>query len=510
MKTFYEVLGITKNASLEEITKAYRKASLKTHPDRQGGSSEKFIEVQSAYDTLSDPVKRKKYDQALESPIQDENLIRKFYYSSLEDVYEQIPELIKVYEKKLKVANDIQTLYCEYSFIQLMNNIISTKQLARALSHIPQNAYKTNVSIPQDVRKNPISKDPEKAVKDDLALMKKNEKNTKKLRELVEKFENKFSKLTQKKTDELAKRLIEAIRSAVSDKLKKQGKQLFIQTNEDYLKNYRKITGYSAIVTLKFSPLSVSIHAPVDLEKDISEAVSNNSVDGQYFTRDFDSYSYRSEYSVDINFKIDIGCFTEKTVENETLRIGDKTSKEEDVETTDVSKPISQITSTTATLPSPSVDTATSTLNIVNSTSDSPPKPNAKTYQDKLKQITTKILNCNYHLHGGRGKKINGADYSDATIPTKFISTGAYESLKITYSFSQKVDLTEKEMRKATQMIYEHLKDKRNTHLGFFGFARRDQETVKLYKDILKDLEGFYQEKTPEPGYASACVPPRC
>jgi molecular chaperone DnaJ len=61
----YKVLGVSKKASAEEIKKAHRKLVRKHHPDRNPddpGAEEKFKEIQGAYDTLSDPEKRKQYD----------------------------------------------------------------------------------------------------------------------------------------------------------------------------------------------------------------------------------------------------------------------------------------------------------------------------------------------------------------------------------------------------------------------------------------------------------------
>ena len=59
---YYECLGINKNASKDEIKKAFRKLSLQHHPDRPNGNSEKFKQINEAYETLGDPQKKKMYD----------------------------------------------------------------------------------------------------------------------------------------------------------------------------------------------------------------------------------------------------------------------------------------------------------------------------------------------------------------------------------------------------------------------------------------------------------------
>ena len=63
-KTFYDVLGVKRDASAKEIKSAFRKLAQKYHPDA-GGDEQKFKEISEAYETLSDEKKRKEYDQLL-------------------------------------------------------------------------------------------------------------------------------------------------------------------------------------------------------------------------------------------------------------------------------------------------------------------------------------------------------------------------------------------------------------------------------------------------------------
>lgn len=65
MKDYYAILGVPKTASQDDIKKTYRKLAIKYHPDKTGNdpaSNEKFKDITEAYETLSDPDKRNKYD----------------------------------------------------------------------------------------------------------------------------------------------------------------------------------------------------------------------------------------------------------------------------------------------------------------------------------------------------------------------------------------------------------------------------------------------------------------
>lgn len=62
-RDYYEVLGVPKSASPDEIKRAYRKLAVKHHPDKTGGDDSKFKELSEAYSVLSNPKQKEQYDQ---------------------------------------------------------------------------------------------------------------------------------------------------------------------------------------------------------------------------------------------------------------------------------------------------------------------------------------------------------------------------------------------------------------------------------------------------------------
>ena len=95
-RDYYEVLGVSKGASDDEIKKAYRKTALKYHPDRNPGDKdveEKFKEAAEAYDILSNPDKRARYDQYGHAGVDGNAGFGGGGGMSMEDIFSQFGDL---------------------------------------------------------------------------------------------------------------------------------------------------------------------------------------------------------------------------------------------------------------------------------------------------------------------------------------------------------------------------------------------------------------------------------
>ena len=93
-RDYYEVLGLQKGASKDEIKKAYRKLALEFHPDRNkdAGAEARFKEISEAYAVLSDDNKRAQYDQyghaGFDQMYSQEDIFRSADFSDFQDLFE--------------------------------------------------------------------------------------------------------------------------------------------------------------------------------------------------------------------------------------------------------------------------------------------------------------------------------------------------------------------------------------------------------------------------------------
>jgi molecular chaperone DnaJ len=94
-KDYYELLGVGRNATTDEIRAAYRKLALKYHPDRNPGDKEaekKFKEISEAYDVLSDDERRRLYDQHGHEGLRG-HAVRDFQTASFQDIFEAFSDI---------------------------------------------------------------------------------------------------------------------------------------------------------------------------------------------------------------------------------------------------------------------------------------------------------------------------------------------------------------------------------------------------------------------------------
>lgn len=115
---FYQLLGISREASLKEMKSAYRKLSAKYHPDKNPGdknAQDYFIKINKAYETLSDPDKRKIYDIYGEEGLQKENQLSENNMPRGQNAYVDVDvDLSELYNGVVKNLNLSKNVVCSH------------------------------------------------------------------------------------------------------------------------------------------------------------------------------------------------------------------------------------------------------------------------------------------------------------------------------------------------------------------------------------------------------------
>ena len=96
-KDYYEILGVSRDATQKEIKKAFRKLAIKYHPDKnkEKDAEEKFRDIAKAYDTLSNAEKRKKYDQFGEEDGEEQ---QKWSHGDFHDIFGTFEQMFQHFQ----------------------------------------------------------------------------------------------------------------------------------------------------------------------------------------------------------------------------------------------------------------------------------------------------------------------------------------------------------------------------------------------------------------------------
>lgn len=139
----YQTLGVAKNASPDEIKKAYRKLASQHHPDK-GGDTQRFQEIQAAYDTLIDPEKRNQYDNP--QPQMPQGGGFNFHFNGF-DIHNNLFE--QMFRQAFNQPQNRQQVYRTQVFINLDQVYHGGEQQLRLQTN--DNVYMSNIQIPKGI-----------------------------------------------------------------------------------------------------------------------------------------------------------------------------------------------------------------------------------------------------------------------------------------------------------------------------------------------------------------------
>lgn len=139
---YYKILGVDKNSTPDDIKKAYRKLASLHHPDK-GGDTTKFQEIQTAYDTLSDPHKKHQYD----NPINNGQHGFHFDFGStgLHDIFQTFGNFNNIFNQQ---RNAVQTFRTRVN-IDLMDAYKGSQKTLQLQTNIGPNVI--NIEVPKGI-----------------------------------------------------------------------------------------------------------------------------------------------------------------------------------------------------------------------------------------------------------------------------------------------------------------------------------------------------------------------
>jgi DnaJ-class molecular chaperone len=137
---YYKILGVDKNSTPDDIKKAYRKLASLHHPDK-GGDTTKFQEIQTAYDTLSDPTKKQKYD----NPNSQQGFHFDFGSTGLNDIFQTFGNFNNIFNQQ---RGGLQTFRTRVT-IELMDAYKGAQKTLHLQTNIGPNVI--NIDIPKGI-----------------------------------------------------------------------------------------------------------------------------------------------------------------------------------------------------------------------------------------------------------------------------------------------------------------------------------------------------------------------